>query len=676
MDKPSIFFCDLTNTGQTVATNCFPLSVGMIAAYLKKQLGDGYDMKIFKYPNNFLDAVATEKPDIIAFSNFMWNQNLNINLAKRIKSDYPNTMLVFGGPNLSLDTSAREDFLKKNDFIDIYMTGEGETAFEALVKEFIKNNGDIDAVKRQNIQNCAYILDGKLVENRNMPRIRSLSEIPSPYTMGMFDKFFDGKMLPLVEFTRGCPFTCLYCDQSNPYHTPITRKSISEVMEELEYIAKRAEGAKDLFIADSNFGMFKEDIDVARAIAEVKKKYGWPEYIQVATGKSNKELVLEVARILKGGLRLGAAVQSMDKGVLENVKRDNISIAEIINIVKEANMIDANTYSEIILALPGDSKKTHLESIRQLIQSDVNFIRLFVLMPLQGTTVATEAFKKKYGLKTKFRVLARGFGTYSYRGSKIPSVEVEEIVVASSTLPFEDYLDCRRFALTLELFYNDCIIDELKGILKSLDISYFDLLMNIDRHINETPCGIRGIYNSFIDETKSELWDDKDSLEKHVIANMDKYIDGTYGSNLLFKYKSMAFLMHLREVYDIAFRELKGLVFKKFKNKSLSPFLDELKEFSFCRKDRLFEMSPIEHEFENDMIELQKSGFDSIPTTGIASVANATRGRHRLLFYHDDEQKRMIQGYLDKYGSDITGLTRVFTRMMMKNAYRKVTRKQ
>jgi radical SAM superfamily enzyme YgiQ (UPF0313 family) len=670
MDKPKIFFCDLTNTGQTIATNCFPLPVGMIAAYLKKQLNDRCDVKIFKYPEKLLETVLKERPDIIAFSNFMWNQNLNRNMAKRIKADYPEVMVVFGGPNLPLDSPSRESFLKNNGFIDIYITGEGETAFEALANGFIKNPRDVEAIKREGIQNCSYILDGKLIENQNRSRIKNLSEIPSPYTTGLLDEFFDGKLIPLVEFTRGCPFTCLYCDQSNPYHTPISRKSVSDVREELEYIAKRVKGAKDLFIADSNFGMFKEDIDVAKIIAEVKQKYGWPEYIQVATGKSNKEMVLEVARILEGGLRLGAAVQSMDTGVLKNIKRDNISIPEIIKIVKEANTIDANTYSEMILALPGDSKKIHFESIRQLIQSDVNFIRLFVLMPLQGTPMATEEFREKYGLKTKFRVLARGFGNYQYKSSKIPSVEIEEIVVASNTLPFGDYLDCRRFALTLELFYNDCIIDELKGVLKSLGISYFDLLVNIDRRINETPGGLQDIYDRFIDETKSELWDDKNGLEKHAIANMDKYIDGTYGSNLLFKYKSMAFLMHLKEVYDIAFSELKDLVFKKSKNKSLFPFLDDLKAFSFCRKDSLFEMKPIKREFDYDIIAIQKNGFRSVPSLGSAPPA---KGKHRLLFYHDDEQKRMIQGYLDKYGSDVTGLTRVFTRMMMKNAYRKVT---
>lgn len=670
MIKPKIYLCELTNTGQTIATNCFPLSVGMIAAYLQKQLNGNRDIKIFKYPERFLDAISKEKPDILAFSNYMWNQNLNNNLAKLIKLESPETLIVYGGPNFPFDSISRAHFLKKNDFIDIYIFGEGEITFTELVKKFIGNSGDIIFLKKEGIQNCNYILDGKFIENPIRPRIKNLSEIPSPYTTGLFDEFFDGKLMPLVEFTRGCPFSCLYCDQSNPYHTPISRKNLSDVKEELEYIAKRFKGAKDLFIADSNFGMFDQDIEVAKLISEIKRKYDWPEYIQVATGKGKKKRVLEVAKILEGILRLGAAVQSMNPEVLKIIKRDNIPVPEIIDTVKKANEFGANTYSEIILALPGDSKKAHLESIRNLMLADVNFIRLFVLMLLQGTQIATKEFRDKFGLITKFRVLARGFGNYYYKDKKISSIEIEEIVVASNTLSFQDYLDCRHFAFTLELFYNDGIIDELQNILKSLGIPYFDLLINIDTHIKESKSlsGLKGIYTSFVEETKNELWDDESALMKYASDNLDKYIDGTLGSNLLFKYKALAFLNHLREIYEVAFDMLKVLVLEKFGSESYFRFLDDLKMFSFCKKDKLFEMKPIERKFTYDLISLERRGFKDV----FNELTKIPRGKYTVLFYHDENQKRMIQSYLDKYGSDIIGLTRVFTRMMMKSSYRKV----
>ena len=53
-------------------------------------------------------------------------------------------------------------------------------------------------------------------------------------------------------------------------------------MNNLESDKKRS----DLYIADSNFGMYKEDLDTCRAIAKEQKKTGYPKYINVSTGKS------------------------------------------------------------------------------------------------------------------------------------------------------------------------------------------------------------------------------------------------------------------------------------------------------------------------------------------------------------------------------------------------------
>ena len=45
----------------------------------------------------------------------------------------------------------------------------------------------------------------------------------------------------------------------------------------------------DLLIADSNFGMFNEDISTCKIIANQQKTKGYPKYINVATGKNRKE---------------------------------------------------------------------------------------------------------------------------------------------------------------------------------------------------------------------------------------------------------------------------------------------------------------------------------------------------------------------------------------------------
>ena len=57
---------------------------------------------------------------------------------------------------------------------------------------------------------------------------------------------------------------------------------------ELEYIAQRYKG-KVLTLADLNFGMYNRDVEISKAIARIKDRYGYPYYIQVSTGKHEQE---------------------------------------------------------------------------------------------------------------------------------------------------------------------------------------------------------------------------------------------------------------------------------------------------------------------------------------------------------------------------------------------------
>ena len=75
----------------------------------------------------------------------------------------------------------------------------------------------------------------------------------------------------------------------------------------------------DLLIADSNFGMFEEDLDTCKVIAKEQDKNNYPKYINVATGK-NKE-GLEAAKIVQGAMKLAGSVQA-DPDIQQNIKKE------------------------------------------------------------------------------------------------------------------------------------------------------------------------------------------------------------------------------------------------------------------------------------------------------------------------------------------------------------------
>ena len=145
---------------------------------------------------------------------------------------------------------------------------------------------------------------------------------------------------------------------------------------------KNKGGRNDLWLVDSNFGMYNEDLETCKSIAECQTQYNWPEYIQCDTGKNNKPRVLSAARLVKGAMRLSGSVQTLDSDVLKNIKRSNISGDSLMQLAVEAAEIDADSRSEIILGLPGESLKSHFQTIDTVIDARFNHVNTYQLMML------------------------------------------------------------------------------------------------------------------------------------------------------------------------------------------------------------------------------------------------------------------------------------------------------
>ena len=144
----TIWLADLTYTQQQVSSESMPSAIGGIATYTEQNLCLKNPIRIFKYPEVLIEALETDGiPDIMGFSNYMWNSELSLAFVKRIKEVSPKTIIVVGGPNFPIIASEQELFLRNNPGIDFYVEGEGELAFANLVGILI--NVDFDKSRIQ-----------------------------------------------------------------------------------------------------------------------------------------------------------------------------------------------------------------------------------------------------------------------------------------------------------------------------------------------------------------------------------------------------------------------------------------------------------------------------------------------------------------------------------------------
>lgn len=664
--KPiNVCFSDLTHTGQVIASNTVPLGLAFVASYADLHLGDDLDIEVFKYPSDLSGYLEKKPPQMACFSNYSWNIELSYHYVKKIKEVSPNTIIVFGGPNYPVERSEQLAFLEKYPLIDFYVWLEGEKAFVSLCNELDKFDYDASLLKRRNVSiPSIHYLDGEnFIRSDNVDRLKDLSEIPSPYLSGMCDKFFDDVLIPLIQTNRGCPYQCTFCTEGQSYYNKINWSNTDRVAKDLEYIAKRST-VPDLIIVDSNFGMFKQDLDVCRSIARLQEEYRWPKHIHVSAGKNKKKMVVEAATIVNGAINLAATVQSTSETVLENVKRRNIALDQLIDVGKEAEKLGANSYSEVILCLPGDTIEAHFSTIFSMIGIGINFLRMYQLMMLPGGEMSSVSSRKEYEMVTKFRVLPRCFGNYQIYGDSISVYEIEEICVANNTMSYQHYLDCRMLNLTVEIFYNSSIFKELTNYLNIKGVETSELISKIHGNALSGSNALQDIYMSFRDETHGNLWSNREELVASMSEDgaVDRYISGELGSNELFKYRAKAFFYRQNDLHNICFDAAKNILdIRGLLECEVENYLDQLMMYSLKKKEGILDVNTsCECEFSYDFIAMENFKFQSEPV----------KKDCKIVFSHSSDQIELMNSYVKQYGNSLNGLGRILLRSHVNKLFR------
>ncbi len=555
----ALWLCDLTYTQQSVASDVVPAAIAGLAEYVSDLIED---IRLFKFPEDLLKAIASEQPTYIGFSNYVWNSKLSLTIAERIKIRTPRVKIIFGGPNNPSEVDEMAAFLAAHPYVDYLVPKEGEQGLRnLLLRETRLNTDGENGTDKAPMPGVAFRDESGDLIFGGLARTTELAEIPSPYLSGRLDEFLTGTLMPVVQTNRGCPFTCTFCTEGQNFWTKIQRKGPQRTVDELEYIASKLakipDSRRDLLIADSNFGMYPEDRDVAEAIAGLQEAYGWPTFINVATGKNKKERVLEVARIVGGRMNLAGSVQSLDEEVLSNIRRSNISAEALLELAMEGASIGTNTYSEIILGLPGETKASHFNSLKQLVDAGFTFIAMYQLMLLPSTELSSPETRDRFNLAGAYRLLPRCYGSYSDSAGDFSIAEIEEIVVSTSTLSFQDYLDCRTLHYFINVFYNEGVFFEVSRLIQELGGSTFDWLL----HVLQLSQGstFRDVAEDFRRDTERELCNDRSEIE--TLSRDSKYVEdaiaGNVGANLIYLHKGRSLTTHWRATCAIASEALR-----------------------------------------------------------------------------------------------------------------------
>lgn len=537
-----IYLGDLTYDTVTLSTETMPLNVGYLAAYCLKRFGNDVNVTLFKYIEKLDNAIQQSPPDILGLGNYCWSKNVGLELFRMLRKKNPHALTIWGGPNFPVDIPSQEKFFKQYPEVDIYVPYDGEIGFSNIVSLALEvdKKENLRRIISKPIDNCiTRSTNEKLNYHIEDNRIKKLDEIPSPYILGLLDEFFDGRLSPMLQTNRGCPFTCTFCTDGADAVNQVNQFSLERVKTEIDYIATRVpEKTHSLVITDLNFGMYPRDLEVCNYLVEAQEKYGYPKRVVATTGKNKKDRIVEAIKRLNGTMTLLMSVQSLDSEVLKNIRRSNISVEQMIGLAPAIKAADLRTTSEIILALPGETYQSHITSLKKLVDAQMDDIVIHTCMMLDGAEMNTPKERSKWDFKTKFRILPRDFARLS-NGKVV--LETEEVVVASNTLTFDEYLELRLIAFSIFVTNRGVVYDSLLKFLREYNIDIFELFYRTVKKLANAPENIRNIFSMYKNATIDELWDSPEELIEFYQKddNYEKLLKEEAGINVMHHYHAL-----------------------------------------------------------------------------------------------------------------------------------------
>lgn len=456
--------------------NYLPYAAGLLQAYAARYArnAERYTFTLPIYSRIPVQA-AVERllgADVIGFSAYVWNIRISLEIARRVKAQRPETLIVFGGPQVP---DRAESFLQEHPWVDIVCHGEGEAVFLGILENFPTRTW-------RNVPSVSYLQeDGTFASQPRAERLRDIGVIPSPYLEKVFEPLMaanpEEKWLILWETNRGCPFQCTFCDWGSAIAAKVSQFDLDRLLGEVDWFAQK--NIEFIFCCDANYGMLARDYDITRYVAQTKAKTGYPRALSVQNTKNGTERAYKVQKLLSdAGLNKGVAIslQSVDSGTLEAIKRQNISTASFQELQRRFTRDRVETYSDLILGLPGETYDSFAEGVSRVIENGQhNRIQFNNLSILPNAEMGDPEYQRKYGMVTVETKIINIHGSLAEADEEI--AEMQDLVIATASMPREDWVRTRTFCWMTALLHFDKVLQiPLIVLHETCGVSYRELI--------------------------------------------------------------------------------------------------------------------------------------------------------------------------------------------------------
>ena len=375
------------------------LSVWYLFASSKKLCNENIELSVVEGTINetedaIVDRLLAEKPDLIAFSSYIWNIKTVLSVSEKIKTATPKIKILLGGPEVSFN---QREVLSENSFIDFISSGEGEKSVPFFISALMnETDTDIKGISQRKGENITV----------NECEVLSADDIPSPYCEEYFASLKN--RIAYIESSRGCPFSCAFCLSGK--EGKVRLFELSKVKENILSLVNN--GAKTVKFVDRTFNCNKNH--AMEILLFIKENYGKsiPSdvcfHFEIAADIMSEELFEIIAEMPVGSVQFEVGIQSFNENTLRRINRKTDLCKVKENVKKLLSFGNCHIHIDLIAGLPEEDFISFRNSFNEAYELYANMLQLGFLKILHGSPMSErrELYPCEYNREPPYEVIS------------------------------------------------------------------------------------------------------------------------------------------------------------------------------------------------------------------------------------------------------------------------------
>ncbi len=319
-------------------------------------------------------------PDHVGFSATTISVTNASRIAAQVKARLPRTSITVGGPHVS---AIPERTLEAFPAFDYGIAGEGELSYPALLERLAcdADPSDVAGLVHRTADGVranprAPYLDGDALDRLPLPAWDLVPDFPLHFQPSPFN--YRATPVATVVTSRGCPFSCTFCDRSTSgrrgrYH------GVDYVVELCRRLV--AQGVRHVLFYDDLFTVNRQRVvELCERFLAEGFRFTWscnshPNLLDTATLRLMHRA---------GCWQIAYGIESGSQRVLDVVKRE-VRIPRMLETLRQTRAAGIRAKGLLMMAHPTEGEDSLAETVQFLRTAPLDLVQITKFTPYPGT---------------------------------------------------------------------------------------------------------------------------------------------------------------------------------------------------------------------------------------------------------------------------------------------------